>query len=396
MTQHKVISEDSLSAMDEISKVLGKDAVILKTTKVNGKIEILGSNNIEDIASSNAKKIVKQKSNFSHLFSNHNLEQKIQNRKVNNILNEKKLNQNEHLENVVQTNIEDLNAKYVDVKTFSQFTTKIEKLLKNMVVSDIDELYRSNNKSLTIELLKKGFSKNIISEFQEQNLNKEDIDVELLFYHYLAKKLVLPYKDQIADSEIIFINGPSGSGKTTLCSKIASHILDNKFVANEKDKLSIINFAPKSSNNSELVNFGRLLNLNVSSISSMEDIIKLINTNHDNKKLIIDVSQEIINNSSYIQYLEKLTLNKKCSNLIALPASTNKNMIESIIRFYKDTFPVIGLTKLDEANINAEELSILGELNCKIGILSGSRSIIGSIAFAKREVLAQYMKDMSI
>ena len=396
MTQHKVISEDSLSAMDEISKVLGKDAVILKTTKVNGKIEILGSNNIEDIASSNAKKIVKQKSNFSHLFSNHNLEQKIQNRKVNNILDEKKLNQNEHLENVVQTNIEDLNAKYVDVKTFSQFTTKIEKLLKNMVVSDIDELYRSNNKSLTIELLKKGFSKNIISEFQEQNLNKEDIDVELLFYHYLAKKLVLPYKDQIADSEIIFINGPSGSGKTTLCSKIASHILDNKFVANEKDKLSIINFAPKSSNNSELVNFGRLLNLNVSSISSIEDIINLVNTSHDNKKLIIDVSQEIINTSGYIQYLEKLTLNKKCSNLIALPASTNKNMIESIIRFYKDTFPVIGLTKLDEANINAEELSILGELNCKIGILSGSRSIIGSIAFAKREVLAQYMKDMSI
>ncbi len=396
MTQHKVISEDSLSAMDEISKVLGKDAVILKTTKVNGKIEILGSNNIEDIASSNAKKMVKQKSNFSHLFSNHNLEQKIQHRKVNNILDEKKLNQNKHLENVVQTSIEDLNAKYVDVKTFSQFTTKIEKLLKNMVVSDIDELYRSNNKSLTIELLKKGFSKNIISEFQEQNLNKEDIDVELLFYHYLAKKLVLPYKDQIVDSEIIFINGPSGSGKTTLCSKIASHILDNKFVANEKDKLSIINFAPKSSNNSELVNFGRLLNLNVSSISSIEDIINLVNTNHNNKKLIIDVSQEIINTSGYIQYLEKITLNKKCSNLIALPASTNKNMIESIIRFYKDTFPVIGLTKLDEANINAEELSILGELNCKIGILSGSRSIIGSIAFAKREVLAQYMKDMRI
>jgi flagellar biosynthesis protein FlhF len=396
MTQHKVIAEDSLSAMDEISKVLGKEAVILKTKKVNGKIEILGSNNIEDIASSNAKKIIKQKSNFSHLFSNHNLEQKIQNRKVNNILDEKKLNQNEHLENVVQTNIEDLNAKYVDVKTFSQFTTKIEKLLKNMVVSDIDELYQSNNKSLTIELLKKGFSKNIISEFQEQNLNREDIDVELLFYHYLAKKLVLPYKDQIADSEIIFINGPSGSGKTTLCSKIASHILDNKFVANEKDKLSIVNFAPKSSNNSELVNFGRLLNLNVSSISSMEDMVKYIDANKGNKKLIVDVSQEVINTPGYIQYLEKLTLNKKCSNLIALPASTNKNMIESIIRFYKDTFPVIGLTKLDEANINAEELSILGELNCKIGILSGSRSIIGSIAFAKREVLAQYMKDMSI
>ena len=47
MTQHKVIAEDSLSAMDEITKVLGKEAVILKTQKVNGKIEILFSANLD-------------------------------------------------------------------------------------------------------------------------------------------------------------------------------------------------------------------------------------------------------------------------------------------------------------------------------------------------------------
>ena len=83
MTQHKVVAEDSLSAMDEISRVLGKDAVILNTHKVNGKIEILGSNNIEDVASSNAKKINKQKSNFSRLFTNHALEKDNQTRKYN-------------------------------------------------------------------------------------------------------------------------------------------------------------------------------------------------------------------------------------------------------------------------------------------------------------------------
>jgi len=64
MTQHKVIAEDSLSAMDEISRVLGKDAVILKTEKINGKIHILGSNDIEDLASSNAKKIEQTKIKF--------------------------------------------------------------------------------------------------------------------------------------------------------------------------------------------------------------------------------------------------------------------------------------------------------------------------------------------
>ncbi len=396
MTQHKVIAEDSLSAMDEIAKVLGKDAVILKTRKVNGKIEILGSNNIEDIASSNAKKIIKQKANFSHLFSNHKLEQGIQNRKLNNILEENKQRGNEHLEKVNEANIKNLDSEYIDVNTFSKFTNKIENLLKNMIISDIDYLSQSFDKSLTIDLLKKGFSKNIVSEFQEKIVNKDNIDPELFFYHYLAKKLVMPYEEQISNSEVIFVNGPSGSGKTTLCSKIASYILDNKLVTNDKHKVSIVNFAPKSSNHSELINFGRLLNLNISSISSIEDIVKFIDINKGHKKLIIDVSQEVIKTSSFVEYLEKITLNKNCSNLIALPASTNKNMIKSIMKFYKRTFPTIGLTKLDEANISAEELSILGELNCKIGILSGSRSIIGSIAFAKREVLAQYMKDMSI
>ena len=92
--------------------------------------------------------------------------------------------------------------------------------------------------------------------------------------------------------------------------------------------------------------------------------------------------------SGYLDYLEKMSLNKNCSNLLTIPASTNKNMINSMMNFYKNSFPTIALTKLDESHISAEELSIFAELNCKIGILSGSRSIIGSIAFAKSEVLA--------
>ena len=114
------------------------------------------------------------------------------------------------------------------------------------------------------------------------------------------------------------------------------------------------------------------------------------------RKLIIDVSQENNNTEGYHEYINKLTLDKKCSNIIALQASTNRNMIKSIIKSFQNSFPTIALTKLDEAHIGSEELSILGELRCKIGILSGSKSIIGSLAFAKREVLAQYMKDISI
>ena len=396
MTQHKVIAEDSLSAMDEISRVLGKDAVILKTEKINGKIHILGSNNIEDLATSNAKKINKNKSNFSHLFSNKNLNQKTESRKIQSVI-EKNNIKNDNPFAYIENETNSLPSKqFVDIETFKNFTNKIENLLGNMILADMDTLNSYDSKSLTLRLLKKGYSKKIISEFQKDIAIEENIDPELTFYHYLSKKLVLSYEDTILNSDLIFINGPSGSGKTTLCSKIASYILDNKFVGNDRHKLSIVNFAPKSSNHSELINFGRLLNLNVNSISSIEDLVIFIDANRGHRKLIIDVSQENNNSEQYHEYINKMTLDNKCSNVIALQASTNRNMIKSIIKSYKNSFPTIALTKLDEANIGSEELSILGELCCKVGILSGSKSIIGSLAFAKSEVLAQYMKDISI
>ena len=396
MTQHKVIAEDSLSAMDEISKVLGKDAVILKTEKINGKIHILGSNNIEDLATSNAKKINKNKSNFSHLFSNKNLNQKTESRKIQSVIEKNYIKNKDNAANNQHETISSPTTNFVDIESFKNFTDKIENLLENMILADMDTLNAYDNKSITLTLLKKGYSKKIISEFQKEIPIEEDIDRELTFYHYLSKKLVLPYEDTILNSDLIFINGPSGSGKTTLCSKIASNILDNKFVSNDRNKLSIVNFAPKSSNHSDLINFGRLLNLNVNSISSMKDLINFIDANRGHRKLIIDVSQENNNSEQYHEYINKLTLDKKCSNVIALQASTNRNMIKSIIKSYENSFPTIALTKLDEANIGSEELSILGELSCKIGILSGSKSIMGSLAFAKREVLAQYMKDISV
>ena len=392
MTQHKVIAEDSLSAMDEISRVLGKDAVILHTKKINGKIEIVGSNSIEDIASSNTKrKSLNKKSNFTHLFSNHSLEQSITNKKLNSV--------SETISNIkpINSNVSEVETNnYVDINTFNNFTNKIENLLKNMIISDMDDFNSGDHSSMTINLLKKGYSKNIISEFKNIIDKEVDLDPELVFYHCLAKKLVLPSEQNILNANIIFINGSSGSGKTTLSSKIASHILDNKFVGNERHKLSIIDFAPKSSNHSELMNFGRLLNLNVSSISTLDEIKKFIEANKNDRKLIIDVSQENKHIEGYTEYLKELCTNEKFLNILALQSGNNKLSMKSQIEFYKESDPIIGLTKLDESYVGPEELSILGELNCKIGILSGSRSIIGSLAFAKKEVLAQYMKDMSI
>ncbi len=55
--------------------------------------------------------------------------------------------------------------------------------------------------------------------------------------------------------------------------------------------------------------------------------------------------------------------------------------------------PINILTKLDEIIVNSYDFSMYHDLNCKLGLLSGTNNIIDSIAFANSQILAQYMKE---
>ena len=59
----------------------------------------------------------------------------------------------------------------------------------------------------------------------------------------------------------------------------------------------------------------------------------------------------------------------------------------------KNLKPIFALTKLDETEIDPSDFSMYSDLNCRIGVLSGTKNIIDAIAFANDKVLAQYMKD---
>ena len=87
MTQHKVLSDDSMTAMDEIARVLGQDAVILSTKKIGQKIEIIGSNDIKDILKSSKKN--QKKPDFKELFSKAPLSKNISNNSINTVIKNK-------------------------------------------------------------------------------------------------------------------------------------------------------------------------------------------------------------------------------------------------------------------------------------------------------------------
>ena len=391
MTQHKVISEDSLSAMDEISKVLGKDAVILSTKKLNGKIEIIGSNDITDILKSQKNtKISSEKLKFKELFTKQPIEQ-------NKKKSYEKNNNVKKIENSPTefTKINEESQKNnINFDIMNGFKSEIKTLLNNMIITDIDCVSNSLDKSLYLKLLRKGFSKQIINSTFKKLESLEMPKNEINFYKLVSKKLVFPSKEKINESDVIFVTGFTGVGKTTLSSKIVSYLLDNKTYMNETKNISLINFSNKSANNmTDLINFGRLLNVKVHSLSNINDLKKFLDANR-NRKLIVDVSREFIMNEDFMNFLEDSSENINYSLILTIQANANRRTISDQMDLFRNLQPIIALTKLDESYVGSEELSIFAEINSKIGLLSSSKNIIDALAFAKDEILAQYMKEM--
>ena len=391
MTQHKVISEDSLSAMDEISKVLGKDAVILSTKKLNGKIEIIGSNDITDILKSQKNtKISSEKLKFKELFTKQPIEQ-------NKKKSYEKNNNVKKIENsptdFIKIN-EESQKDNINFDIMNEFKSEIKTLLNNMIITDIDCVSNSLDKSLYLKLLRKGFSKQIINSTFKKLESLEMPKNEINFYKLISKKLVFPSKEKINESDVIFVTGFTGVGKTTLSSKIVSYLLDNKTYMNETKNISLINFSNKSANNmTDLINFGRLLNVKVHSLSNINDLKKFLDANR-NRKLIVDVSREFIMNEDFMNFLEDYSEKINYSLILTIQANANRRTISDQMDLFRNLQPIIALTKLDESYVGSEELSIFAEINSKIGLLSSSKNIIDALAFAKDEILAQYMKEM--
>ncbi len=304
MTQHKVLSDDSMTAMDEIARVLGQDAVILSTKKIGEKIEIVGSNDIKDILKSNPKK--QKTPNFKELFSKVPLSKEVSNNRMNSVV---KNSNNDKL--LVEQN-------FISKKDLEEFKQEIKSILNQTIITDLTSLNSHFNDTNFIKLLKKGYTKKTINNIFE-SLNKKEIPRSINnFYNGLSEKLTYDLKDNLLKSKNIFITGLTGVGKSTICAKIASYLLDQSISLQNKDNIILVKLGKLSPNKiSNLFNFGRVLNLNVYSFSKIEDLSKFLSENL-NKTIIVDISYDILIDANFKNYL-KITLsnhNKLLLNVI--------------------------------------------------------------------------------
>ena len=379
MTQHKVLSDDSMTAMDEIARVLGQDAVILSTKKIGQKIEIIGSNDIKDILKSSKKN--QKKPDFKELFSKAPLSKNISNNTINTVI---KNNKKEKLT---------AEENFISKKDLEIFKCEIKSILNESIITDLNSLNNHIDDNNFIKLLNEGYSKKTINSIFE-NLNKKETSRSINnFYNVLSKKLTFDLKDKLLNSKTILVSGLSGVGKTTICAKIASYLLDQSTSSHNNENITLVNLGKTSPNKtSNLFNFGRVLNLNVYSFSEIENLDKYISENK-NETIIVDISKDFLVDKNFYDYLKITHLDNKNLLLNVIQSGINFKSLEKQMSYLDGLSPINVLTKLDEIIVNSYDFSMYHDLNCKLGLLSGTNDIIDSIAFANSLILAQYMKE---
>ena len=378
MTQHKVLSDDSMTAMDEIARVLGQNAVILSTKKIGEKIEIIGSNDIKDILKSNKKN--NKKPNFQELFSKVPLS---------------KNHTNINITPIVKNDSDDksaINQKFVSKIDLENFKHEIKSILNTSIITDLSSLNSNIDNTDFIRLLKEGYSKQTINSVFEESDKKEISRSKNNFYDILANKLTYNLKDELLNSKTIFVTGLTGVGKTLISSKIASYLLDQSTSSHNNDNIELISLSKSPNKISNLFHFGRVLNLNVNSFSIIEDLDKYLIENQ-NKIIIIDISKDFFVDINFKNYLKTVLLDQRKLLINVIQSGINFKSLEKQVSYLDGLSFTNVLTKLDEIMINSYDFSMYHDLNCKLSLLSGTKNIIDSIAFANSLILAQYMKE---
>ena len=103
----------------------------------------------------------------------------------------------------------------------------------------------------------------------------------------------------------------------------------------------------------------------------------------------MDLAQSI----ESIKVSRKIYGHKNVCVILTLPGGSSSKLIEMLNKSSENLEPLIALSKLDECEIGPEEFSKLSELDSKIGIITGTNDLVGSIALSSENVLTQYLKE---
>lgn len=387
MTTITVTAADTAQAMDKIVERLGEDALILETVKRNGRIEMIATDSVEEteapepIASAPRPAVeglsglnieIGGGSGFTDLFDQQMID----------TVRDRGSASASTVDHLVGRAMEA--SDNLDVVTELR---SIRQMLNGMMITRPEGLDVTLGHAAPVRLHQAGFSSRAIQELNEHMVGLDDDDAVTSFINALADRVVHRDAESVFDSRIVFVIGSSGTGKTTLATKIAAYFKENGI--SERMMLAAA-AGPGISASEDIKSYARLLNMRAAQIGIGEVSTAVQETSN---RMIIDVNATPEDAITAIREVMQRLGSGKVTVVQAIPGGSSATMIGHQCNLYSKLTPMIALTKLDECEAMPAELSALALDGNGVGLLTGTKSIVGGIAIATMPILAQYLQE---
>ena len=385
MTTITVTAADTAQAMDKIVERLGEDALILETVKRNGRIEMIATDSVEETeapaaaaprpaaeAPSGLNIDIGGASGFTDLFD------------------QQMIDTVRERGNASVSTVDHLVGRAIEASENLDTLTElrsIRQMLNGMMITRPEGLDVTLGHAAPVRLHQAGFSSKAIQELHEHMVGLDDDDAVTSFINALADRVVHRDAESVFDSRIVFVIGSSGTGKTTLATKIAAYFKEHGI----SDRMMLAAAAgPGISASEDIKSYARLLNMRAAQLGIGEVSTAVQETSN---RMIIDVNATPEDAIIAIREVMQRLGSGKVTVVQAIPGGSSATMIGHQCKLYRRLNPMIALTKLDECEAMPAELSALALEGSGVGLLTGTKSIVGGIAIATMPILAQYLQE---
>lgn len=387
MTTITVTAADTAQAMDKIVERLGDDALILETVKRNGRIEMIATDSVEDAAAKEPTIVSPHPE--SGALSGLNIEIG-SSAGFTDLFDQQMINSVRNRSDAQTSTVDHLVGRAIEATDNLDILAElrnIRHMLSGMMITHPDGLDVTLGHAAPVRLHQAGFSSKAIQQLYDYMVGLEGDDAVASFINALAERVVHRDADSVFDSRVVFVIGSSGTGKTTLATKIAAYFKEHGI----SDRMVLTSAAsPGVSANEDIKAYARLLNMRAAQIGIGEVSVAVQETSN---RMVIDVNATPEDAITTISEVMKQLGSGKVTVVQAIPGGASSTMISHQCKLYRKLSPMIALTKLDECEAMPAELSALALEGSGVGLLTGTKSIVGGIAIATMPILAQYLQE---
>jgi hypothetical protein len=415
MPELKITAVDTSLAMDEVEKKLGPDALILSTTRRDGMIEILATNEPDQIDAANLKAKEKAKARLENRLlseeqidaANLKAKEKAKARQESSISELPYSKNTEKFSELVDAEVSkyenksdsqepigsnEPNPSALGDKRFEKsdlamaFEQKLSEL--QFLVDGTIALGQQRDTSLSINAKMKmlGFSNKTATTLIDKN--EPNLELHDLMRQF-TRQIVQGKSKDFDASQIILVCGAERSGKTLLSKKLAKFLPTHTAAQNSTLILqnNRVIADPLSGDLNSL--FKSSSDANVTSLFRKRQDIAL-----DGSRLIVDYEGPMDLLNSVLMRLETLEHKPQVSVIYTLEVGKSYDAVRQALEVLQIPNLSVALTKMDLLEVSISELSAVFDLGRKIQFFSGLKTLEDGLDFAKISVVEDFLLDI--